>query len=558
MDFEALSKLAWLVDREIYYLDKDGKVEAASNTTFDFSAMFDPDSDLAPLLKVLKGQANRIEAGEWKDGEYKSYLAVMRTGSGGIILLERTSEAPFAGEEYYAEYKIPDEYTLFSVDSGTGKILTSSEKRYTGETASSIGLTEDVCKDGFVGDIMLDGRRFLVQAMEVGARVDLIASDLSCLLRQFLPLFLETIAVGVVLALLALYFVWRIQEKTWTCLEKEKGKDEEKLPDEENASFYREQDGNLRSYRGAVGRWLHIATPFRMMSADEKFQVVIHIILSAAIVVVYLFYLKSDTAGIRDNTIAYLMQRTWHFGLNIYAVSYALLMIAIIIVLSLLFRRIIIMMGKYFGNRGETIARLIGSFIRYGAVIFSVLYGLLVLGVNTMAILASAGIIGLGVSIGARDLISDILAGICIVFEGEFRTGDIVEIDGFRGIVEEIGVRTTKVMSLENVKVFRNSNVSGVINLTQRHSIAQVRLEISRKEPIGHVKEVITKELPKIRERIPQAVGEIKLMGIDKLTINTVVLLFETRCKEQDRWTVESMLMWELDVLMEKESGGCV
>lgn len=216
-------------------------------------------------------------------------------------------------------------------------------------------------------------------------------------------------------------------------------------------------------------------------------------------------------------------------------------------------RRLVMIIGKSFGNRGETIARLIGSFINYATVIGSLLYALMFLGVNTMTILASAGIVGLGISIGAKDLIADILAGISIVFEGEFRTGDIVDIGGFRGVVEEIGVRTTKVMSMENVKVFRNSAVNGVINLTQRHSIAQVKVEIRRKEPVEHTVEVFRRELPAIRKRIPKAIDEIKLNGIDELKLYTIVLLFQTKCREEDRWSVESSLKWELNVLMERE-----
>ena len=176
------------------------------------------------------------------------------------------------------------------------------------------------------------------------------------------------------------------------------------------------------------------------------------------------------------------------------------------------------------------------------------------LGVNTMAILASAGIVGLGISIGAKDLVADILAGIAIVFEGEFRTGDIVEINGFRGNVEEIGIRTTKVMSMGNVKVFRNSEVSGVINLTQRYSIAQVKIHVSRAESLEEVEKIFRKELTRIRRKIPQAVEPVELCGISELNHSYVLLLFQTKCRERDRVNVERMLSHELDLVMEREN----
>ena len=139
------------------------------------------------------------------------------------------------------------------------------------------------------------------------------------------------------------------------------------------------------------------------------------------------------------------------------------------------------------------------------------------------------------------------------MFEGAFRTGDIVEIGGFRGTVEEIGIRSTKIMSMENVKLFRNSEISGVINMTQRYSIAQVRVNISRTESLEEVAETFRKELPQIRTRIPEAVSKIELAGIDQLNAGDVILLFETKCKETDRIELERKLKWELDLVMEKE-----
>jgi small conductance mechanosensitive channel len=173
--------------------------------------------------------------------------------------------------------------------------------------------------------------------------------------------------------------------------------------------------------------------------------------------------------------------------------------------------------------------------------------------VNSTAILASAGIIGLAVSIGAKDLIADILAGIAIVFEGVFRTGDIVEIGGYRGTVEEVGIRTTKVMSMQNVKVFRNSNISGVINMTQRYSFAQVSLDVSRTQPLEKVEAVFRDALPEIRSRIPGTVSDIELVGIDQLNAKGMVLLFQTKCREADRVRVERQLRRELVLVMERE-----
>ena len=94
-------------------------------------------------------------------------------------------------------------------------------------------------------------------------------------------------------------------------------------------------------------------------------------------------------------------------------------------------------------------------------------------GVDTATLLVSAGILSIAISLGAKDMVGDILAGLFIIFEGEFRVGDIVMIGDWRGTVLEIGVRTTKIEDgSKNIKIIRNSNVTDVINMTKRSSYA--------------------------------------------------------------------------------------
>ena len=56
---------------------------------------------------------------------------------------------------------------------------------------------------------------------------------------------------------------------------------------------------------------------------------------------------------------------------------------------------------------------------------------------------ASAGIIGVALGFGAQSLVKDFLSGVFIISENQFRVGDIIEIEGFGGTVERIGVRST-------------------------------------------------------------------------------------------------------------------
>ena len=262
---------------------------------------------------------------------------------------------------------------------------------------------------------MLNGRQTFVHTQVHKTRADLIASDLGHIYIEYLPIIFITLLVGILVTIIVLCIIYRIQRKEWN----------DSFDGYENSGAKKERDKH-----SAVGRWLNPLIPFRNKAADSKFYSVIHFLIAAILVVGYILYQNSSTTGLLGNAFPYLMQRNWSYGLNIYAITYALLINCVIIVIGLTLRMLVLYFGSKFGSRGETISRLFGSFIKYIAVAVAFGYGLVFLGVNTTAVFASAGIVGLAISIGARDLIADVFAGIFIVFEGEFRTGDIVDING--------------------------------------------------------------------------------------------------------------------------------
>ena len=112
-------------------------------------------------------------------------------------------------------------------------------------------------------------------------------------------------------------------------------------------------------------------------------------------------------------------------------------------------------------DHNATVATLLTELIRYLAVIIAFIWGLHILGVNTAAVLAGAGIIGLIIGFGAQSLIEDIITGIFIIFEKQYQIGDIIILDDFRGTVRSIGVRTTTIEDAGgNLKIVNNSDAT--------------------------------------------------------------------------------------------------
>ena len=144
-----------------------------------------------------------------------------------------------------------------------------------------------------------------------------------------------------------------------------------------------------------------------------------------------------------------------------------LFLCALIIAIATVARMVLRMVGKK-GNRAQTVITLIDSLITYAAALAAVFLILGALGVNPAAIWASVGILTLIIGLGCQSLITDIVAGLFIVAENEYNVGEIIVVDGFRGTVKEIGIRSTKIIDAAgDIKIINNSDVKDIVNLSR-------------------------------------------------------------------------------------------
>ena len=203
-------------------------------------------------------------------------------------------------------------------------------------------------------------------------------------------------------------------------------------------------------------------------------------------------------------------------------------------------------------KHGKAFLNLIISLIKYLAVIVLVFLILETFGVNPTAILAGAGILSLVIGLGAQPLIEDIIAGLFIIFENVFDVGDIVVIDDFRGTVQEIGIRTTKIVDTGgNVKVVNNSDIKNLINMSNQLSLAVADIQIEYDESIEKVEKIIKDNLDKVKENIPLAEG-IRYVGVSELGASGVSLRFFADCKENNIFQVQRDMNRELKLLFDK------
>ena len=230
--------------------------------------------------------------------------------------------------------------------------------------------------------------------------------------------------------------------------------------------------------------------------------------------------------------------------------------VTIAVLLSLLLR-FIMRKGFVRSNRAKTIVNLLESFVKWVIAIVAIMMVLHAWGVDTATLLASAGILTLIVGLGAESLVADIVAGIFMVFEGEFQVGDIVIINDWRGTVQEIGIRTTKIVDAGgNINIVNNSQITTVVNQTQEVSQASVTVGVEYGESLPRVEIVIRDNLETIKEHIPAIIEGPYYKGVSALGASSVDLLFIAKCREEDIFQVQRDMNRELKLLFDANNIG--
>lgn len=206
-------------------------------------------------------------------------------------------------------------------------------------------------------------------------------------------------------------------------------------------------------------------------------------------------------------------------------------------------------------KKGKAIVDLACSLIKYAAVIILIFFVLRTFGVDTAALLAGIGILGLIVGLGAQPLIADVIAGLFIVFENVFDVGDIIVVDGFRGTVKEIGVRTTQIEDAGgNIKIVNNSDLRTVINMTNQLSLAVCDLSIEYGESLERVESVLKNNLDEIKANIPEIKEGPFYKGVAALADSAVIIRFIAKCDENDKYQVERDLNRQFKLIFDKNN----
>ena len=138
------------------------------------------------------------------------------------------------------------------------------------------------------------------------------------------------------------------------------------------------------------------------------------------------------------------------FTLTFSDIVTAIIIIALARILLLIIRRIF---RKTFKKEMTELGKVNSVYrvFKYIIWIIAVIVILQTAGVKLGILLAGSAVLLVGVGLGLQQVFRDIVSGIFLLFEGTLRTGDVVELEGVVGIVKDIGFRTTKIESRDNI-----------------------------------------------------------------------------------------------------------
>ncbi|WP_312886391.1 mechanosensitive ion channel family protein [Paenibacillus plantarum] len=198
-------------------------------------------------------------------------------------------------------------------------------------------------------------------------------------------------------------------------------------------------------------------------------------------------------------------------------------------------------------RRSNTISILVHNLIAYTVNLVAIMLILGQVGLNLGPLLAGAGVLGLAIGFGAQSLVKDVITGFFIIFEDQFGVGDVIQIDQFKGTVEEIGIRVTRIKSWTGeVHIIPNGNIKQVTNFSTYNSIAIVDVSIAYDADIDRAIVLLNEVVAEVHERTESIVKAPQVLGVQMVGNTDLKIRVIAECKPNKQGEVSRILNAEI------------
>lgn len=204
-------------------------------------------------------------------------------------------------------------------------------------------------------------------------------------------------------------------------------------------------------------------------------------------------------------------------------------------------------------RRENTLMKLLENILTYVISFMAFLMVLSTLTIDVKALLAGAGIVGLAVGFGAQNLVKDIISGFFIIFEDQFSVGDQVRIGTLEGVVQEIGLRTTKMKSWSGeLHILPNGSIIQVTNFSLHNSKAAIDISFAYETDIIRVEQVIQELLVTLPEKYDDLVKVPEILGVQNFGPSEVILRIAVETKPLRQVSVSRMIRRDLKLWLDQ------
>ena len=208
-------------------------------------------------------------------------------------------------------------------------------------------------------------------------------------------------------------------------------------------------------------------------------------------------------------------------------------------------------------RREDTLIQIMSGTIKISTVVFVFLMILSEFGIDIAPLIAGAGVIGLAFGFGGQYLVKDVITGLFIILENQYRVGDVIEISGISGKVEDISLRVTILRDADGtVHHIPHGEVTTVSNMAKGFARVNMIIGVSYSDDLEKVQKVIDNvgiqlsEDPEFKDKI---IDPIKFIRIDSFGDSSVNLKVLGETKPLAQWEVAGEMRIRLKRAFDKE-----
>ncbi|MFC9431144.1 MULTISPECIES: mechanosensitive ion channel family protein [unclassified Streptomyces] len=207
-------------------------------------------------------------------------------------------------------------------------------------------------------------------------------------------------------------------------------------------------------------------------------------------------------------------------------------------------------------QRSEAIGSVLRSVTSFLILGTAALMMLGALSINLAPLLASAGVAGVALGFGARNLVTDFLSGVFMILEDQYGVGDTIDAGVASGEVIEVGLRVTKLRG-DNGEIWyvRNGEVKRIGNLSQGWATAAVDVMVRPTEDLERVRTVIQQVAEKLAKDDPwneRLWGPVEVLGLDSVLLDSVTVRVSAKTMPGQALRVERELRWRIKLAFDE------